>query len=84
MSLPVDMFAGEPPGDPGEEWRLLPEELDALFLEVGWDARWAQGGVVEGDFQPLLEFLDVRLAVCVSEHAGKMSVGVGVMVCSVL
>ena len=35
------VFAGKPPGDPGEEWQLLPEELDGSFLQVGWDARWA-------------------------------------------
>ena len=38
----VDVLAGEPSGDPGEEWQLLPEEPDALFLEVGWDVCWAQ------------------------------------------
>ena len=38
----VDVFAGEPSGDPGEEWWLLPEELDASFLELGWDVCWAQ------------------------------------------
>ena len=38
----VDVLAGEPSGDPGEEWWLLPEELDASFLEVGWDVCWAQ------------------------------------------
>ena len=38
----VDVLAGEPSGDPGEEWQLLPEELDASFLEVGWDVCWAQ------------------------------------------
>ena len=37
-----DVLAGEPSGDPGEEWQLLPEELDASFLEVGWDVCWAQ------------------------------------------
>ena len=31
----VDVRAGEPSRDPGEEWWLLPEELDASFLEVG-------------------------------------------------
>ena len=31
----VDVLAGEPSGDPGEERQLLPEELDARF----W--RWA-------------------------------------------
>ena len=24
------------------DWNLLPEELDASFLEVGWDVCWAQ------------------------------------------
>ena len=38
----MDVFAGEPSGDPGEEWYLLPEKLDASFLEVGWDICWAQ------------------------------------------
>ena len=38
----VDVLAGEPSGDPGEEWQLLPEELDASFLEVGWDVCWAE------------------------------------------
>ena len=38
----VDVLAGEPSGDPGEEWQLLPEELDASLLEVGWDVCWAQ------------------------------------------
>ena len=33
---------GEPSGDPGEERQLLPEELDASFLEVGWDVCWAE------------------------------------------
>ena len=37
----ADVFAGEPPGNPGEEWQLLPEEPDASFLQVGWDASWA-------------------------------------------
>ena len=37
----VHVLAGEPSGDPGKEWYLLPEELDASFLQVGWDARWA-------------------------------------------
>ena len=32
----VDVLAGEPSGDPVEEWQLLPEELDASF----W--RWAE------------------------------------------
>ena len=35
------VLPGEPSGDPGEEWQLLREELDAAFLEVGWDARLA-------------------------------------------
>ena len=38
----VDVLAGEPSGDPGEERQLLPEELDALFLEVGWNVCWAE------------------------------------------
>ena len=38
----VDVFAGEPSGGPGKEWWLVPEELDASFLEVGWDVSWAQ------------------------------------------
>ena len=38
----VDVLAGEPSGDPGEEWQLLPEELDASFSEVGSDDCWAQ------------------------------------------
>ena len=38
----VDVLAGEPFFDPGEEWQLLSEELDASFLEVGWDLCWAQ------------------------------------------
>ena len=62
---------------------MLPHELDASFLEVGWDACWAQCRVVEGDSQFLLELLDVCPAVCVAEHAGEMLDGVGVMVCSV-
>ena len=37
----VDVLAGEPPGDSGEEWYLLPEDLDASFLQVDSDARWA-------------------------------------------
>ena len=37
----VDVFVGEPPGDSGEEWYLLPEELDASILQVGWHVRWA-------------------------------------------
>ena len=80
----VHVLAGEPSGDPGEEWQLLPEELDASFLEVGWDVCWAQCRVVEVDLRFLLELLDVCSAVCVAEHAGKMFDGVGVMVCSVL
>ena len=80
----VDVRAGQPPCDPGEEWQLLPEELDASFLEVGWDVCWAQCRVVEGDLQFLLELLDVCSAVCVAEYAGEMLDGVGVMVCSVV
>ena len=80
----VDVLAGEPRCDPDEEWQLLPEELDASFLEVGWDVCWAQCQVVEGDLQFLLEFLDVSSAVCVAEHAGKMLDWVGVMVCSIV
>ena len=38
----VDVLAGETSGDPGEEWWLLPEKLDASFLEVGWNVCWAQ------------------------------------------
>ena len=38
----VDVLAGEPSGDPGEEWQLLSEELDASFLVVGWDVCWAE------------------------------------------
>ena len=37
----LDVLAGQPCGDSGEEWWLLPEELDALFLEVGWGVCWA-------------------------------------------
>ena len=40
--------------------------------------------MVEGDLQSVLELLDVRPAVCVAEHAGKMLDGVGVVVCSVV
>ena len=80
----VDVLAGEPSGDPGEEWQLLPEELDASFLEVGWDVCCAPCRVVEGDLQFLLELLDVCSAVSVAEHAGEMLDGVGVMVCSVV
>ena len=63
---------------------MLPEELDASFLEVGWDVCWAQCRVAEGDLQFLLELLDVCPAVCVAEHAGEMLEGVGVMVCAVV
>ena len=63
---------------------MLPEELDASFLEVGWDVCWAQCRVVEGDLQFLLELLDVCPAVCVAEHTGEMLDGVGVMVCFVV
>ena len=80
----VDVLAGEPPCDPGEEWQLLPEELDAPFLEVGWDVCWAQCRVVEGDLQFLLKLLDVCSAVCVTNYVGQMLDGVGVMVCSVV
>ena len=80
----VDVFAGEPSGDPGEGWLLLFQELDASFLEVGWDVCWARCRVVEGDLQFLLELLDVCPAVCVAENAGRMLDGVGVMVCSVV
>ena len=34
----VDVFAGEPPGDSGEEWQLFPKELNASLLQVSWDA----------------------------------------------
>ena len=54
------------------------------FLEVGWDVCWAQCRVVEGDWQFLLELLEVCPALCVAEHAGEMFDGVGVMVCSVV
>ena len=37
----VDVLAGEPSCDPGEEWQLLPGELDASFLGVGGDVCWA-------------------------------------------
>ena len=37
----VDVLEGEPLGDLGEEWYLLPKELNASFLEVGTDACWA-------------------------------------------
>ena len=37
----VDVLVGGSSGHPGEEWCLLLEELDASFLQVGWDARWA-------------------------------------------
>ena len=40
--------------------------------------------MVEVDLQSALERLDVRPAVCVAEHAGKMLDGVGVVVCSVV
>ena len=40
--------------------------------------------MVEGDLQSVLEFLDVRSAVCIAEHAGEMLDGVGVVVCSVV
>ena len=80
----VDVLAGEPSGDPGEGWQLLPEELDASFLEVGWDVCCAQCRVVERDLQFLLEILDVCPAVCVAEHAGEMLDGIGVMACSVV
>ena len=63
---------------------MLPEELDASFLEVGWDVCWAQRWMVEGDLQSVLELLDVRPAVCVAEHAGEMLDGVRVVVCSVV
>ena len=63
---------------------MLPEELDAPFLEVGWDVCWAQCRVVEGDLQFLLVPLDVCPAVSVAEHAGEMLDGVGVIVCSVV
>ena len=33
--------------------------------------------VVEGDFQCLLELLDVRLAVCVAEYSGEVLDGLG-------
>ena len=80
----VHVLAGEPSGDPGEEWQLLPEELDASFLEVGWDVCWAERRVIEGDLQSVPELLDVRPAVCVAEHAGEMLDGVGVVVRSVV
>ena len=60
------------------------EELDAPFLEVGWDVCWAQCRVVEGNLQFLLELLDVCQVVCVAEQAGKMLDGVGLMVYSVM
>ena len=63
---------------------MLPEELDASILEVGWDVCRAQRSVVEGDLQSVLEPPDVRPAVCVAEHAGEMLDGVGVVVCSVV
>ena len=63
---------------------MLPEELDASFLEVGWDVCWAQSRVVEGDLQFLLELLDVCRAVRVAEHPGEMLDGIGVMVCSLV
>ena len=59
---------------------MLPEDLDASFLDICW----AQCRVVEGDLQFLLELLDVCPAVCVAKHAGEMLDGVGVMVCSVV
>ena len=40
--------------------------------------------MVAGDLQSVLELLDVRLAVCVAEHAGEMLDRVGVLVCSVV
>ena len=40
--------------------------------------------MVEGDLQSVLELLDVRPAVCVAKHAGKMLDGFGVVVRSVL
>ena len=45
----VDVPACEPSGDPDEDWLLLPEELDASFLEVRLDFCWVQCRVVEGD-----------------------------------
>ena len=56
---------------------MLPEELDASFLEVGWDVCLAQCRVVEGDLQFLGELLDVCPAVRVADE-------LGVMVCSVV
>ena len=63
---------------------MLPEELDASFLEVGWDVCWAQCRSVEGDLQFLLELLDVCPAVRVAEHAGGMLDVAGIVVCSVV
>ena len=40
--------------------------------------------MVEGDLQSVLKLPDVRPAVCVAEHAGKMLDGVGVVVSSVV
>ena len=80
----VDVLAVEPSCDFGEECQLLPEELDASFLAVGWEVCWAQCRVVEGYLQFLLELLDECPAVCAAEHAGEMLNGVGVMVCSVV
>ena len=80
----LDVLAGEPPCDPGEEWQLLPDKLIASFLEVGWDVCWVQCRVVEGDLQFILELLDVCSTVSVAEYAGKMLDGVGVIVCSVV
>ena len=76
----VHVLAGEPPGDSSEEWPLLSEELDASLLQAGWEACWAERSVVEGDFQCLLEFLDVCSAVRVAEYPGKVLDGVGVVV----
>ena len=41
----VDVLAGEPWGDSGEEWQLLYEELDAPFCRLagthaGQSAKW--------------------------------------------
>ena len=80
LLLDADVLADEPPGDSSEEWQLLSEELDASLQQVGWDAGWAECGLVEGDFQRLLVFLDVCSAVRVAKYPGQVLDGVGVVV----
>ena len=51
---------------------------------MGPDVRLAYRRVVEGDFQFLLELLDVCSAVCVAKQSGEMLDGVGVEAGSVV